>query len=248
MKTPFEASPDSKRAKTGHDDGGEDDAGRNALLAECDERLEEIGAHYTSTPFFETALPYFLLVVEYAQWCLRQMIPGEVYIILQGKCPVPLKTADGWSISLALGGNCPKERRWSICTVRCADQLFGNLLQRFFIFNCRVQCRQDPKTGRCAVCSPWEAEALGSIYEVLCVFAHGIGAVMRYISVAGSSTGIEKTLYNWYLKEYHADGSPYIEDGMFLANGYHLSLLAYFCDKFISLEDQVCLFHRLSHA
>jgi hypothetical protein len=81
------------------------------------------------------------------------------------------------------------------------------------------------------------------------VFAHGIGAVMRYISVAGSSTGIEKTLYNWYLKgKYHSDGSPYIKDGMFLPNGYHLSLLAYFCEKFNSLEDQVCLFHRYSHA
>ena len=129
MKTPFQASPDSKRAKTGHDDGGKDDA-RNALLAECHEKLEEIGAHYTSTHFFLTALPYFLMVVEYAQWCLRQMMPGEVYIILQGKCPVSMKTADGMSISLALGGNCPKEKRWSICTVRCADQLFGNLLKR----------------------------------------------------------------------------------------------------------------------
>jgi hypothetical protein len=170
MKTPFQASPDSKRAKTGHDDGGKDDA-RNALLAECHEKLEEIGAHYTSTHFFLTALPYFLMVVEYAQWCLRQMMPGEVYIILQGKCPVSMKTADGMSISLALGGNCPKEKRWSICTVRCADQLFGNLLKRFFFFNCRVQCCKDTKTGRCAVCSPWEAEALGRIYEVLCMYA-----------------------------------------------------------------------------
>ena len=235
MKTPFQPSPDSKRAKTGHDDGGDD-----ALLAECHQKLEGIGAHYTSTHFFVTALPYFLMVVQYAQWCLRQMIPGEVYIILQGKCPVSMMTADGRSISLALGGNCPKEKRWSICTVRCADQLFGNLLKRFFFFNCRVQCRKDPKTGRCEICSLWEAEALGRIYEVLCMYAHGIGAVMRYISVAGSSTGIEKTLYNWYLKDkHHSDGSPYIEDGMFLPNGYHLSLLAYFCDKFESLEVQV---------
>jgi hypothetical protein len=124
--------------------------------------------------------------------------------------------------------------------VRCSDELFGDLLNRLFICNCCVMCCTDPKTNRCALCCHWETQALGSIYHVLCLFAHRIGVVMRYISVAGSSTGIEKTLYNWYLKnKFYKDGSPYIKDGIFLPNGYHLSLLTYFCDKFKSLEDQV---------
>ncbi len=70
------------------------------------------------------------------------------------------------------------------------DELFGKYLDKFVVFNCRVEFCTDPKTGRCAVCSPWEAHALlGSVYEVLCVFAHGVGVEMGYIAVAGTTTG-----------------------------------------------------------
>ncbi len=117
MKAAFEdleKLTDPKHAKSGH---AGDDEGRNALLVKCEERLDRIGAHYTSTPFFVAMLPYILLVAEYTKWCLAQMSPGGPYFILQGKCPIPQKMADGWLLSLALGGNCPNEKCRSICTV-----------------------------------------------------------------------------------------------------------------------------------
>jgi hypothetical protein len=89
---------------------------------------------------YSLMIPGFLKVITYAKQCLRKIQVGRINTILQLKCPVKKKNAAGESISLALGGNIPDKERWSICTVRCADQLFGGKenLEKFFIFNLRV--------------------------------------------------------------------------------------------------------------
>ena len=217
----------------GSDGSRDPDAKR---IAKFEGRLDLVDMQYG----FSMNIPEFSKVIEYAKECLKEIRPGKTNTILQLKCPVVKKNASGETISLALGGNCPDEKCWSICTVRCADQLFGGKdnLQKFFIFNLRVECRIDEKTGRCAVCSPREAQALGTVYEILCQYAFEIGAKMNYISMAGTSSGIESTLGNWYLKnKCHPDGTPYFVN--YMPNGYHLSLLSYYCDKFRTIEEQV---------
>ena len=241
MKTAFDSGepPTPKRTKSGDDDA---DATKIASLVKCDVMLDALGVKYTGTAFFQAVLPHSEMVISYAKECLRKIQVGIVNPILQFKCPVQAKNAAGVTISLALGGNCPDESRWRICTVRCTDQLFGGKenLEKYFIFNCRVECRIDPKTGRCAVCAPWEACFLGEVYEVMCIHAYEIGAKMTFISVAGTSTGIESALGKYYLEnKFHPDGSPYFEDSQYLPNGYHLSLLGYYCDKMGEVEDQV---------
>lgn len=185
-------------------------------------------------------IPGFLKVIMYAKQCLRKIQVGRSNTIIQLKCPVKQKNAAGESISLALGGNIPDEKRSSICTVRCADQLFGGKenLEKFFIFNLRVECRIDGKTNRCAVASVNEGKALGAVFEVLCKFAHAIGATMNYISMAGTSSGIESKLGDPFLKgKHHPDGTPYFVN--YLPSGYHLSLLAYHCPFMGTIKEQV---------
>lgn len=185
-------------------------------------------------------VPGFAKVIEYGKECLRNIQPGGTHTILQFKCPVAKKNAAGESISIALGGNCPDEKRWSICTIRCADQLFGGKdnLQKFLIFNLRVECRIDCESGRCAVCSPHEAKALGAVYEILCRYAFEMKAVMNFISLAGTTSKVDSELGDCYLKDKrHPDGTPYFVN--YLPKGYHLSLLSYYCDKFRTIEEQV---------
>ncbi len=190
--------------------------------------------------FSMNSVPGFSKVVKYVKECLRDIQQNGTNTILQLKCPVAKKNAAGETISLALGGNCPDEKHWSICTIRCANQLFrgkGNL-RKFFIFNLCVECCIDEKTHRCAVCSDDEAKVLGAVYEILCEYAFEIGATMNYISMAGMSSSIKSALGDEYLMDKrHLDGTPYF--GKYMPNGYHLSLLSYYCDKFRTIEDQV---------
>ena len=152
-------------------------------------------------------VPGFEKVIAYGKECLRVIQPGGTHTIFQLKCPVAKKNAAGDSISLVLGGNCPDKMRWSICTIQCADQLFGGKdnLRKFFIFNLRVECRIDCVPGRCAVCSPHEAKALGAVYKILCQYAYEyeMKAKMNFISVAGTTSKVDSELGDWYLKDKH---------------------------------------------
>ncbi len=216
------------------------DGNRDALLSACDARLDEVSAYFSCSPGLEAELPRFPEVVEYVKRCLRAICPRNLSIILQLKCPVPKLNPDGETISLALGGNCPDNMRRGVCTIRCADEFFGiEKLSTFFIFNCRVKCRIDCKSGRCAIISWIEAEALFRVYEVLCVFAHAVGAKIGFISVAGSTTEIGKKLGRFLEGATHDDGTPFIAEGVYLPNGHHLSLCAYYCDLFRTVEKQV---------
>jgi hypothetical protein len=215
---------------------------RNSILAACDTRLDELTATWCLfSPDKQEQLLRFPEVVEYARKCLRAIHPGSRKFILQLKCPVPKKNHNKKDISLALGGNCPENMRRGICSIRCADELFGiKLLSQLFVFNCRVECRIDCKSGCCAICSWIEAEALGNVYKVLCVYAHAVGAKIGFISLAGSTTGIGQKLgTNFFEKMTHGDGTPYISEGMYVPNGYHISLGAYYCNKFPTVEMQV---------
>ncbi len=145
------------------------DPSTKSILAACDTRLDELIATWRLSPEKQGLLLRFPEVVEYAKKCLRAICPGSRKFILQLKCPVPKKNHNGENISLALGGNCPDDMRHRICSIRCADELFGiELLSQLFVFNCRVECRIDCKSGRCAACSWDEAEALGT-YTKSCV-------------------------------------------------------------------------------
>jgi hypothetical protein len=199
-----------------------------------------VTAYFSGTPELREDLPRFPEVATYAKTCLRAIRPDVLNIILQLKCPVPKFNQDGETISLALGGNCPDDRRRGICTVCCADEFFGiEKLSKFFIFNCRVVCRLDCESGRCAIISWIEAQALFRVYEVLCVYANRIGAKIGFISVAGSSTEIGEKLGFFLKGATHRDGTPYITEGVYLPNGNHLSLFAYYCDGFQTVENQV---------
>ena len=200
--------------------------------------LDEIGVYY-GQPQFSVILPKVWKVIAYAKERMRTFQPGILSVILQLKCPVQRKNHDDEFISLALGGNCPEELRLEICTVRCADELFGvENLANFSIFNCRVDCCIDTTTCRCAVCTLTEARFLGKVYQVMCKCAHAIGATMAYISMAGRSTGILEKVAP-YLRNKHHDESPYFAITKFLPDGYHLSLLGYYCDKMGTVEQQV---------
>jgi hypothetical protein len=215
---------------------------QNSILAACHTRLDELIATWSLfSPDTQDQLLRFPEVVEYARKCLRAICPGSRKFILQLKCPVPKKNHNGENISLALGGNCPDDMRRGNCSIRCADALFGiELLSQLFVFNCRVECRIDCKSGRCAACSWIEAEALGMVYEVLCVYAHAVGAKMGFISLAGTSSGIGHKLgKNFFEKMTHGDGTPYISEGMYVPNGYHISLGGYYCNRFPTVEMQV---------
>jgi hypothetical protein len=218
------------------------DRDRNSILVACDTRLDELTATWCLfSPDKQEQLLRFPEVVAYAKKCLRSIRPGSRKFILQLKCPVRKKNHNDEDISLALGGNCPDDMRRGICSIRCADALFGiELLSQLFVFNCRVECRIDCKSGRCAICSWIEAEALGKVYEVLCVYAHAVGAKIGFISLAGSTTGIGHKLgTNFFEKMTHVDGTPYISEGMYVPNGYHISLGGYYCNKFPTVEMQV---------
>jgi hypothetical protein len=156
------------------------DGSRDALLSACDAWLNKVAAYFSSTPELRVALNRLPEVTAYAKCCLRAISPSELKVILQLKCPVPKRNHEDETISLALGGNCPDDMRRGVVTVRCADEFFGiEKLSIFFIFNCRVECRIDCKTGRGAIISWIEGKALFSVYEVLCVFALLDDAVRR---------------------------------------------------------------------
>ena len=70
----------------------------------------------------------------------------------------------------------------------------------------------------------------------MCKCAHAISAEMAYVSMAGRSTGIKEQLANPYLKDKYHDDQKYLPDG------YHLSLLGYYCDKMGTIEQQVRAF------
>jgi hypothetical protein len=221
--------PTCKRTKSNHDSEDDTDS-----FAKYDDMLNSLEME------FLLRVPHFDKVLDYAKQCLRKIKAGSHNVILQLKCPVPKKNAAGETISLALGGNIPDDKRRSICTVRCADELFGGKenLEKYFIFNLRVECCIDEKSGRCAVCSPVEAQALGAVYEVLCQYAFAIGAKMSFISIAGTTSGIESTLGKLYLEnKRHPDDTPYFVK--YLPSGYHLSLLAYYCPFMGTVEEQV---------
>ena len=221
--------PTCKRTKSNHDSEDDTDS-----FAKYDDMLNSLEME------FLLRVPHFDKVLDYAKQCLRKIKAGSHNVILQLKCPVPKKNAAGETISLALGGNIPDDKRRSICTVRCADELFGGKenLEKYFIFNLRVECRIDEKSGRCAVCSPVEAQALGAVYEVLCQYAFAIGAKMSFISIAGTSSGIESTLGKWYLEnKRHPNGTPYFTT--YMPSGFHLSLLSYYCNLMGTIEEQV---------
>ncbi len=110
---------------------------RNAVLFRFDAMLDEIGVYY-GQPQFSVILPKVWKVIAYAKERMRTLQPGILSVILQLKCPVQRKNHDDEFISLALGGNCPEELRLEICTVRCADELFGVENLANFSILCRV--------------------------------------------------------------------------------------------------------------
>ncbi len=91
--------------------------------------------------------------------------------------------------------------------------------ERIVIFNCRNFCTESEETGRCDKGFEDKAEALLAGCLVLGELAANLGAPIKYISLAGTTSGIAQLIAP------RLEASGYFK--FVFGNGYHISLTAY---------------------